>query len=382
MSNWVCTWGVPTTYPAEQAGNVIYERTVRYSFFNNLKGNKIRFGFSNEYGRHDAVISACSLAESSGKIGGVIGETFKEVTFSQNGNVIKAGKQLVSDEIEYEMEPGKYYVISIYFKGMTYVETGNYKLAGEREINLSYCDGNHVFDELLPENTAKETPNYLFISGADVYTDDDSYAVIAFGDSITALQWPDILAKKIYENGITGVSVVRRAMGGNRILRDYGDYIARRRQGSAAIKRIEHDLIQSPGAKKLVLLEGINDLCHPNAKNSFCPLEYLPTPDELFEGYKKCFDVCRKYGLEIYQGTILPTVMLTSFEEDRASIRFAVNDRIRKCEYTDGYIEFSENMKDENDVNKLKEEYDRGDHLHPNRVGEAYMADLVYEKLF
>ena len=376
MSKWVCTWGVPTSYVCEDLANVIENSTLRYTFFNNLKGNKIRFNFSNEYGKHDAKIDSASVGEWSGRKANIIKETCKEITFSQNGNVIKAGKQLVSDEIEYEMQPGKTYVISLYFKEKTFLETGYYKLT--TELYCAFGRGNYVFEGDMADRYSLETKNYMFLSGADVYTDDDSYAVIAFGDSITALQWPDLIQKKLFENGKTGISFVRRAVSGNRVLSDFGDISRGRHQAAAAVKRIERDINQSVGAKTLVLLEGINDLLFGDPKKPGGDGK-IPTADELINGYKKCFEICRKYGLKTYQGPILPSGQLTDKQDDRDEKRLVINEWIRKCECTDGCIDYAEKMKEEDNGLLLKAEYDRGDRLHPNIDGEAFMAELVYE---
>lgn len=382
MSKWVTSFGVPTSYVTDSFFNIVEDTTVRYAYFNNLDGTKVRFNFSNVYGKHNAEIEKMTLAERVGKKVDIDLSTLREITFNKNGNVIPAGGTLTSDEIDFISTPGKTYVLSIYFKKLTYSETGYTNPGANKENICFYSRGERTDVEQFAGRYTVETKDCLFLSGVDVYTKDESYAIVAFGDSITARPWPDFLEYKLFSEGKTNISVVRRAMGGNRVLGDYGDYSLRRRMGEAARKRAERDLSSVSGAKELVFLEGINDIMHPGS-SVYCTVEELPEPQKLIDGYCEVFEVAKKQNLKIFQGTVMPTErLLEDTEHDRSQIRLDVNKWIRNNDVTDGVVDFDLNMKDKENPLILSEEYDSGDKLHPSQDGSLFMADLVYKKLF
>ena len=129
MSKWVTSWGIPTSYTAEGVGNLLKDTTFRNVFYNPIKGEKTRIRFSNKYGSENVTLDRVTIAEWAGKGPEIIADTLTEVTFKNNGNIIKAGEELLSDEIDFALEPRKKYVISYYFKDVTPVETGYHKYA-------------------------------------------------------------------------------------------------------------------------------------------------------------------------------------------------------------------------------------------------------------
>lgn len=376
MSKWVASWGVPTSYVAEGIGNIIEDTTFRNVFYNPIKGEKTRVRFTNKYGADDVKIDRVTIAEWSG-IGPAVTEgTLTEVTFNTNGNVIKAGEELMSDEIDFALEPCKNYVLTYYFKDITRIATGyhKYNVAGIAPCWLARGDYSHSLD--LPAKNRIEVSDYLFLCGVEALSSDDTHAVMAFGDSITARPWPDYLALKLNENGVTNCSVVRKAIGGNRILRDYRNCLPRRRQGISAIERFEMSLNQIPGVDRVVMLEGINDILHPVVGGLLCGIDELPTAAEMIEGYKKCCEIAHKHNAKFYLCTILPTSHFDKFPEDRNGIKAEINEWIRTNDCIDGYIEFADAVKDSENPNHLAKEFD-DDGLHPTLDGSKALCNAI-----
>lgn len=382
MSKWVTSWGIPTSYVTEGIGNYLENTSFRNVFYNPIKGEKVRIRFTNAYGNRDVKIDSASIGEWAGK-----GPTVKEgslipLTFNENGNVIKAGEELTTDALDYTLEPKKNYVITYYFKDLTPLSTGYNKFAGDKLAPCWLARGNFTEKLHVDLNYRREIQNYAFFCGVEVLSDDNTNAVMAFGDSITARPWPDFFVRRINDAGYTNRSVVRKAIGGNRVLRDYRDYLPRRTQGLAAVERFEMSINQVKGVDTVLMLEGINDIYHPMPGDAFCGLENLPTADELIEGYKKCCDIAHKYGAKFYLCTILPTAHLNRQGYGKEDIRNAVNAWIRNNDYTDGYVEFDKVMADIQNPSVLKAEYDCGDTLHPSEEGSLAMSNAIPLNLF
>ena len=86
----------------------------------------------------------------------------------------------------------------------------------------------------------------------------------------------------------------------------------------------------------------------------------------------------------MFGATILPFEgnTLDFFTEEGEAKRQAVNRWIRTSGEYDGVIDFDRAMRDPDHPLRLLPAYDSGDHLHPNDVGMAAMADAVPLRLF
>ena len=113
MSKWVTAWGVPTSYVTEGIGNIMEDTTFRNVFYCPIKGEKVRIRFTNKYGDRDVKLDAVSIGEWKGRGPAVVPETLANFTFNDNGNIIKPGEELVTDAVDYVLEPGKQYVYTI-----------------------------------------------------------------------------------------------------------------------------------------------------------------------------------------------------------------------------------------------------------------------------
>ena len=68
--------------------------------------------------------------------------------------------------------------------------------------------------------------------------------------------------------------MVNAGISGNRILHDLPEMVC----GPSALSRFDRDVLSVPGAKFLIILEGINDITHP-VGNSLP--EQAVTPDQI-----------------------------------------------------------------------------------------------------
>lgn len=373
-SKWVAGWGASISFTGQNHAEFFKDQTFRYVIFPTMNAMSLRLHFSNQYGTESVTINKVYIAK---RIKGefIDPSTNVRVTFGGKDSVtMQSGGNAVSDTIPCEVEAGQEFAVSMYFAEYTQLRTGHSN-NGEY-IKKYYGKGDWAADAAVPLEEYGEDGPYVFLNTIDFLTGNDCSAIIAFGDSITAQPWPDCLAHKIYDLGIRNRAIIRKAIGGGRVLHDY-KYRIKKHWGEAGIKRFERDITQA-GADRVFILHGINDLIHPGVNNRMCPMSELPDADELIEkGYKKYIEIARKHGMKIYLATILPCPRCMNDDGAREVTRCRVNEWIRTTDLIDGVIDFEAAVWDVNDHKKIKAEYDSGDHLHPSFAGAAHMADSV-----
>ncbi len=371
---WVAGWGASISCAAQNHADYFKDQTFRYVIFPTMDASALRLHFSNQYGSENVTITKVFVARrTAGEF--VDPATNAQVTFSGGSSVtMLPGGTAVSDEITFPVEAGCEFAVSIYFADYTQMMTGHSN-NGEY-IKKYYGKGDWAAQAGVPLEEYGENGPYVFLHTIDFLTGDDCAAIIAFGDSITAQPWPDCLARKIYNLGIRNRAIIRKGIGGSRVLREY-KYRIKKHWGEAGVRRFERDISQA-GADRVFVLHGINDLIHPGAGNRLCPMSELPSAEELIEqGYKKYIEIARRRGMKIYLATILPCPRCMKGDGVREATRSAVNDWIRSTDLIDGVIDFEAAVWDVTDHKRIKAEYDSGDQLHPSLAGAARMADSV-----
>jgi lysophospholipase L1-like esterase len=85
-----------------------------------------------------------------------------------------------------------------------------------------------------------------------------------------------------------------------------------------------------------------------------------------------------------FGGTITPFANDTFGFDTPANraARLVVNRWIRTSGAYDGVIDFDAALRDPADPERIRPEFDRGDHLHPNDAGAAALANAVPLRLF
>ena len=130
----------------------------------------------------------------------------------------------------------------------------------------------------------------------------------------------------------------------------------------------------------IVLLEGINDI-GMSGKTPFRESPLLSF-DDLIAGYKQLAVRAHSRGVMIFAGTLLPAQGAFYFSDDKEKLRQSVNAWIRSAKEFDGVIDFDAVMRDPAHPDYLKQEFDSGDHLHPNAAGYKAMGDAIDLSLF
>ena len=205
--------------------------------------------------------------------------------------------------------------------------------------------------------------------------------IVAFGDSITSgvglpgsTLWTDVLARRLARSTPDRrVSVVNRAISGNRLLRDT--------VGPAGLRRFDRDVLGQPEVAWVMVLIGINDLGFAGAAE---PGDPAVTAAQLIDGYQQLVRKARARGVRIYGCTLLPFEDAEGgyYTPAKETVRTAVNAWIRTPGSFDGVIDFDRLLRDPSRPGRLLPAYDSGDHLHPSDRGQQAMGEAVDLELF
>ena len=376
-SQWTATWSSAQltasgdTYPTKWA---LDDNTYRQMIRTSVGGNQTKLTFSNEYGTTPLEIKSVHLAKQLDAASSQIDtSTDTIVTFGGEESVtIPEGKVVTSDEVVFPTKALDKVAVSTWFGSVPKVITSHTGARCNNWVSL----GNRVSDSTLDVSTTYTS--WYFLEKMQVITSDEVQGIVCFGDSITDgyatttnlyNRWSDVLADKLKTaNKINKYAVLNKGIGGNAI---FGGL------GTAAKDRFKRDVLDQPGVKYVVLLEGINDI---GASND------LTLANRIIEQYKIMVTSCHAKGIKIYAGTILPFKKNSYYSAAegpvREQIRQAINTYIRSTESTfDGYVDFDAELRDPSDPEVMKSSV-QTDYLHPNPTGYAIMGDLVYQTIF
>lgn len=366
-TKWVSMWGNAMSITDHKPATYAKDLTLRYPIYCPFSGDKIRITFDNYCGTTPVIISRATVLYK---------DVFYELTFDNLKSVsIEAGSNVVSDELSIDIFENDTLYVSFYLGDFTEMRSSVVAM-GPLSSGI-YAVGDETLSKEISIITSRKTDVFFFLSNVSIHTLDKNRAIVAYGDSITAQDWPDYLTLRCKEAGLNSTSIIRRATSGSRILREY-DNITYESYGLKGSKRFMHE-VPTDGADTVIIQQGINDIIHPvgTEVNPFRPMSDLPTADELIDGLKYYISCARDIGYKVYVGTLLPIKGWRTYAPFRDELKDRYNDWIRSTDLIDGCIDFDLAVRDDGDIHAFKAEYDSGDHLHPSKEGYKKMAYTV-----
>ena len=371
---WVGTWASspqlaePKDVPAELgAGPITLRQIVRVS----TGGESIRIRFSNAFGRTPLILTSVHVAMSAGD-GAVKNETGKELTFSGQKSVsIPPGALVISDPLQFPLPALADVAITTYLQSVPLDVTSH---PGSRTTSY-IAPGNSVSAPSLP--AAVKVDHWYYINGIDVASRACESSIVVLGDSITDGRgsttngndrWPDLLSRRLQASpSLRGIGMLNHGIGGNRLLRDS--------LGPNALARFDRDVLAQTGVRWLIILAGVNDIgtrLKASEKN-----EGWATADDIIAAYQQMITRAHAHGISAYGATILPFQGSSYFSPETEADRQKINRWILSSGAFDGVVDFDKITRDPQLPSRLLPAFDTGDHLHPNPVGYAAMADAV-----
>lgn len=374
-TKWVSCWGNATSITDRKECVYMKDLTLRYPIRMCFSGSHLRLRFSNLTGTEPVSLTRVFVAHSA-----PVFESRPLLFAGQPFAQILPGEELTSDELAMDVEAGETLFVSIYLGEYTQMNAGTL-ITGPLSKG-QYAYGDFAEKEVLPADFTRNTNWFYFLNTVDILTAEENHALVCYGDSITAQSWPDYLSLRAWDNGFRNVAIIRRAVSGTRILRQY-DCITYQAYGLKGATRFPIEM-NVAGASAVIIQHGINDIIHPVGTdvNIFRPWSDLPTVEEMCCGVEKLYvEHARALGLKVWSGTLLPILGWRTYTEERDKMRAAFNEWLRRSPLFDGCVDFDSAVRDGDDSRAFAPGFDSGDHLHPSEAAYKAMADAVPEEL-
>ena len=369
--HWVSAWGNAVSIAENRPERYAKDITIRYPVRIPFNGEKIRLTFDNYCGTEDIVIDKVTLR---------VKEEFFDVTFQNAVSMtVPSENRIVTDPLDIKIEKGETVDISFYLKDFTQMRSVVFT-CGPLSEGI-YANGDETRTREFDIQTSRPTHLVYFLSNVSVYTENENRALVCYGDSITAQDWPDYLSLRCEEEGYNNTSIVRRATSGSRILREY-QCLTYESYGLMGSRRFDYE-VPTDGADAVLIQQGINDIIHPVGEdvNIYRPMSDLPTVEELIDGLKTYIQSARDMGLKVYVGTLIPMGGWRTDAPFRQEMRHAFNEFIRTTDLIDGCVDFDKALEDPDRPDYFLPEYDSGDHLNPSAAGYKRKAMEVPKEL-
>jgi lysophospholipase L1-like esterase len=210
---------------------------------------------------------------------------------------------------------------------------------------------------------------FPFLTGVDVRGGPAEGSVVALGDSITDgaastagtnRRWPDYLATRL-SACTTPAGVLNAGISGNQVTAGVDG-------NPSALDRLQRDVLSQPGARTVIVAEGVNDLIRETA-----------TADRLIAGLTEIARRAHARGLRAVGATIVPYRGYGDhWSEAKEAERQKVNAFVRASGGVfDAEADFDRAVRDPADPTRYDPAFDSGDHLHPGDAGMKALADAI-----
>jgi lysophospholipase L1-like esterase len=380
VGSWACSQQIPEPENA-LAPDDLRDATLRQIVHLSAGGSALRVRLSNVFGAAALHITSAHVARPVSNASAAIQPaTDKALTFSGRTDVIvPPGADYLSDPVEYGIEAGADLAISIHYSDPPQQETGH---PGSRATSY-VARGDLVGAADL--SGAKKINHWYQVSGVDVAASEDSFSIVALGDSITDGhgattngndRWPDVLARRLATAGLRGAAVLNEGIGGNHLLTDG--------LGPNALARFDRDVLAQTGVRFVIVLEGINDLGGLARTGTATAAQHAELVRRILAAYEQIVARAHAHKLRVIGGTIVPYVGCEIYHPEAASEadRQAVNAWIRAPGHFDAVIDFDRVIRDPAHTERMRAAFDSGDHLHPSPAGYAAMANAIPLSIF
>jgi len=388
-AHWVVSWSASPSPPPDEThirtkGLEFNNQTLREIVHLSIGGSAVRVRFSNFFGRQSLEIGSAHLALRRND-STILPSSDRALTFGgATGISIPSNAFVLSDPVKLAVPAESDLAISIFLPHVT-TAAGFHSFA----LQTSYVGAG---DQTAAPSVAspRAISSWIFLAGVDVSAPLSAAAIAVFGDSRVDgdgstpnanRRWPNVLAKRLSQQGLP-LGVLNAGIIGNRILHDAPPVAVE--LGVNGLARFDHDALDQPGVKYVIILEGIVDIGLPGTP--VAPASEAVSIDDLIAGMKQLIERAHDRGMKVFGATQTPfsgaTAIPGIFSAEKEEQRKALNQWIRSSHDLDGVIDFEKVVLDPANPEKIRPAFDSGDHLHPNDAGYEAMANSIELSLF
>jgi len=374
--HWVAAWATSVQPPNRRSVGApakgFAARTLRMNLRSTIGGERLRLKICNTYGNLALNLGDIWIA---GRVSGpnIRPDRVRVVTFGGQKSIrLPAGTNALSDPVLLPAKAGEDLTVDLYVPVSTGPPTWH-----EEANRTSYISpwGDYAGVPAWPKSTPMSS--WFFLCGLDVAVSRNVGAIVAFGDSLTdgakstidsQGDWPSVLTQRLAQAGRTDITVINAGISGNRLLKGG--------VGDNALSRFDRDVLDVPGIRTVILLEGGNDI------GAAAPLmQPAVGAAQIIDAYRQLIRRAHAAGLRIIGGTLTATAGSGYGTPVKQAERQIVNDWLRQFAGQpggfDAVIDFDAATRDPMQPERLRPAYDSGDHLHPNNSGYRAMAQAI-----
>lgn len=315
------------------------------------------------------------------QIGGsaILTNTTQPITFSGGSATVWLGEngEVVSDPITIPggVQAGQHITLDLYSNGHSGPVSGHFL-----SLSTSYfATGNQVGKEDVASASTQALARWFYISAVEAWHDSSYSTLSIIGDSISDgwntgdnldNRWHDFLVNRI--QGLSPnttavapkVAVSSAAISGNKLVLT--------QIGMSVSGRLARDVLGRSGVKYIVLLVGVNDFSNLDPSDYWQELAY----NVIVQNYRQIITRAHSMGVSVILGTITPFGGSNLYTDSRENTRQQLNKWIRTSGVPDGFVDFDAAVRGVTVQNKLADNLNSGDNLHPNALGYKAMADI------
>ena len=368
-TGWVPTWTqAMTDFRGEDDEPPFDDVTVRMTVPASIGGSRVRVELSNLFGDGAVRIARGAV--------GVRGRFVEVSADGQSSIEIPAGTSRWTDPVDLTVGHGDQIVVDLYLPESTPYTSAN-GFTFDRSLPGDFV-GSRAFPLAGPTPVEPDgngwslPPGGPFLRTVEVAGAEAKAVVVCLGASSTAMGWPQYTAALLPADA--GIAVVNRGIAGNRIRLDAPS--ATPSWGRAGLSRFDEDVLGTHGVTHLVIAYNSNDWSLPGRGT---PLDEMPTPAQLIDGYRKLIDRARTAGLSVLLTTVTPLPPDLAGDPGREGFRRAVNEWIRTSGHE--FVDFDAAVRSAAAPSLLEDEYAAPDRTHPNVNGSKRLAQAMAEAL-
>jgi len=388
-AHWVVSWGASPSPPPDGAhiqtkSLEFNNQTLREIVHLSVGGSAVRVRFSNFFGKLALEIGSAHLARRT-SASTILPSSDRVLTFGgAPGISVPPNAFVLSDPVQLSVPAESDLAISIFVPNVTSA-AGIHYLAQQ----TSYVGPGDLTSSPSIANPRAIT-SWIFLAGVDVSAPLSAAAIAVFGDSRVDgdgstpnanRRWPDALAKRLSQRGLP-LGVLNAGIIGNRILHDAPPVAGE--LGVSGLARFDHDALDQPGVKYVIVLEGIVDIGLPGTP--LATVSEAVSVENLIAGMKQLIERAHDRGMRIFGATQTPfggaATIPGIFSAEKEAQRKALNQWIRSSHAFDGVIDFEKVVLDPANPQRIRPAWDSGDHIHPNDAGYQAMGNSIDLSLF